>query len=133
VWRNELAGLTLTMLLYLGGERDLVRIVHPGEKPLKAKIARIDPERYRDLAEPTVQAVGKVFTRAIARWEIEHRSDEGVATGGTVRPHMRRAHSHLYWTGVGRRQPRVKFLLPISVRGGALVEEPEGTHVALVR
>lgn len=25
VWRNELAGLTLTMLLYLGGEPDLVR------------------------------------------------------------------------------------------------------------
>jgi len=133
VWRNELAGLTLTMLLYLGGEPDLVRIVHPGEKPLKAKIARTDPERYRDLAEPTVQAVGKAFTRAIEQWEIEHRGDEGVATGRTIRPHMRRAHSHLYWTGAGRKQPRVKFLLPISVRGGALVEEPEQTQVALIR
>ena len=69
VWRNELAGLTLTMLLYLGGEPDLVRIVHPGEKPLKAKIARTDPERYRDLAEPTVQSVGRDFTRAIEQWE----------------------------------------------------------------
>lgn len=46
---------------------------------------------------------------------------------------MRRARSHLYWTGRGRMQPRVKFLLPISVRGGALVEEPEGTQVATVR
>jgi hypothetical protein len=96
VWRNELAGLTLTMLLYLGGEPDLVRVVHPGEKPLKAKIARTDPERYRDLAEPTVQSVGKAFTHAIEQWEIEHRGDEGVATGRTVRPQMRRAHSHLY-------------------------------------
>jgi hypothetical protein len=93
VWRNELAGFTLTMLLYLGGEPDLVRVVHPGEKPLKAKIARSDPERYRDLAEPTVQSVGKAFTRAIEQWEIEHRGDEGVATGRTVRPHMRCAHS----------------------------------------
>jgi hypothetical protein len=133
VWRNELAGLTLTMLLYLGGEPDLVRVVHPGEKPLKAKIARTDPERYRDLAEPTVQSVGKAFTHAIEQWEIEHRGDEGVATGRSVRPHMRRAHSHLYWTGVGRKQPRVKFLLPISVRGGALVEEPAETQVVLVR
>jgi hypothetical protein len=54
----------------------------------------------------------------------EHRSDPGVESGRTVRPHMRRAHSHLYWTGEGRKQPRVRFLLPISVRGGRLVEEP---------
>ena len=46
---------------------------------------------------------------------------------------MRRAHSHLYWTGAGRKQPRVKFLLPISVRGGALVEEPEESQVTLMR
>ena len=82
VWRNELASLTLSILLYLGGEPDLVRIVHPGENPLKAKIARTDPERYRDLAE---------------------------------------------------KQPRVKFLLPISVGGAAVVEEPEETEVALIR
>jgi hypothetical protein len=37
---------------------------------------------------------------------------------------MRRAHSHLYWTGEGRQQPWVLFLLPISVKGGRLVEEP---------
>jgi hypothetical protein len=133
VWRIELAGLTLTMLLYLGGEPDLVRVIHPAEKPLKAKVARTDPERYRDLAEPIVQSVGKAFTRAIEQWEIEHSADEGVATDRTVRPHMRRAHSNLYWSGAGRKQPRVKFLLPIGVRGGAPVEEPEETHVALVR
>jgi hypothetical protein len=50
-----------------------------------------------------------------------------------VQPHMRRAHSHLYWTEAGRKQPQVKFLLPISVRGGALVEEPEEAHVTGVR
>ncbi len=38
---------------------------------------------------------------------------------------MRRAHSHLYWTGKGRELPRVRFLLPISVKGGKLIEEPE--------
>jgi hypothetical protein len=68
---------------------------------------RTDPERYRDLKEPAVHVVGKTFARAIERWEIEHRGDEGVASGRTVRPHMRRAHSHLYWTGEGRQQLRV--------------------------
>jgi hypothetical protein len=42
----------------------------------------------------------------------------------SAEPHMRRAHSHLYWTGEGRKETRVRFLLPISVRGGRLVEEP---------
>jgi hypothetical protein len=54
---------------------------------------------------------------------IEHRAIDGVATGGTVwRTYA--AHSHLYWTGPGRKQPRVKFRLAISLRG-ALVGEPE--------
>jgi hypothetical protein len=43
-----------------------------------------------------------------------------------------RAHSHLFWTGAGRAVPRVRFLLPISVKGGALVEEPEAPVVGKV-
>ncbi len=31
--------------------------------------------------------------------------DEGVASGRTIRPYMRRAHSHLYWTGPARAVP----------------------------
>jgi hypothetical protein len=124
VFDNDAVGLALTLLLYLGGDPDCVRIVHPGEKPIKESIRRRDPERYRDLSEPSTFAVGRTFARAIQRWEIEHRTDASVESGHTVRPHMRRAHSHLYWTGEGRKQPRVRFLLPISVRGGVLVEEP---------
>jgi hypothetical protein len=111
--------------LYLAGEPDIVRDVHPGERPIRESVRRRDPERYRDLTEPTIHAVGKTFTRLIERWEIEHSGDPGVATGRTVRPHLRRAHSHLYWTGVPREIPRVCFLLPIGVRGGRLVEEDE--------
>ena len=122
---SDLVGLVLTLLLYLAGEPDIVKLAHPGEKPLKPKLARTNPERYRDLSEPKIRAIGGNFARAIERWEIEHRNDQGVATGRTVRPHMRRAHSHLYWTGAGRKQPRVRFLLPISVHGGKLVEKSE--------
>jgi len=132
-WRGELAGLALTILLYLAGEPDLVRIIHPGARPLKPKLERSDPERYRDLREPALHAAGKAFARAIERWELEHRADEGAATGRTLRPHMRRAHSHLYWTGAGRRQPRVRFLLPISVKGGRLYEELEQPTAIKVR
>ena len=112
------------MLFYLAGDEDCVRIVHAGEKPIKESIRKRDYERYRDLSTAPTLAIGKTFARFIERWEIEHRSDPGVESGRTVRPHMRRAHSHLYWTGEGRKQPRVRFLLPISVRGAKLVEEP---------
>jgi len=85
-----------------------------------------DPERWKDLDEPATYSVGRDFARAIEWWEVEHRGDaRGDATGRLVRLHMRRAHSHLYWTGAGRAVPRVRFLLPLSVKGGALVEEPE--------
>ena len=107
LWRNSIAGLALTILLYFGGEPDVVRIVHPGERPaVKSKLERRDPERFRDLREPTHYAVGKEFSRPIERWEIGHRGDPGVETGRTMRPHMRNAHSHLYWTGPARTQPR---------------------------
>jgi hypothetical protein len=53
-------------------------------------------------------------------WEIEHRADEGVATG-----HLGRAYSHLHWTRFGRKVPESNSLLTISAHGGALVEELE--------
>lgn len=132
--QNPLSALALTILLYLAGEPDVVRIVHPGEKPLvKLAVQKCDPERYKDLIEPVIHAVGKSFTHAIERWEIEHPRESGDPTGRTVRPHTRRAHTHLYWTGEGRRTPRVRFLLPISVRGGKLIEEPETPRVSAIR
>ncbi|MGH7985545.1 MAG: hypothetical protein ACREQX_04580 [Candidatus Binataceae bacterium] len=47
----------------------------------------------------------------------------GDPSGRHLRSHMRRAHSHLYWTGQGREVQRVRFLLPVAVRGGKLVED----------
>lgn len=40
-------------------------------------------------------------------------------------PHIRGVEPELCWTGACRAVPRVRFLLPLSVKGGALVEEPE--------
>ena len=38
-------------------------------------------------------------------------------SGASKRPHMRRAHWHLYWSGEGRKVPRVKWISPIFVHG----------------
>ncbi|HZR47019.1 MAG TPA: hypothetical protein VFA47_09965 [Candidatus Manganitrophaceae bacterium] len=134
VFRSPIAGLVLTILLYLAGEPDLVRMVHPGERPEKeAKMRRSDPERWRDLHSPTSYDVGGSFRAAIERWEVEHLNKDGSGAGKSVRPHLRRAHAHLFWTGEKRGIPKVKFLMPISVKGGKLVEEAEGPSEQAIR
>jgi hypothetical protein len=44
----------LTVLLYLAGEPDVVKVVHPGERPaVKSKLERRAPKRFKDLREPS--------------------------------------------------------------------------------
>ncbi len=88
---------------------------------LKPRFERTDPGRWRgDLRDLALHAVGKTFAQAIERWELEHRGDAGLASERTIRPHLRPAHIATYtWTGAGREIPRVRFLLPISVKGDA--------------
>jgi hypothetical protein len=62
----------INLLLYLGGEPDVVHVVHPGDGPAIRAMQKRDPERYKDLHEPVIDAVGQSFTHAIEHWEIEH-------------------------------------------------------------
>ena len=124
VFHTDLPGLVLTVLLYLGGEPDIVRLVHPGAKPTRdARMQRREPERWKDLRAPAVFALGTAYRAAIERWEQEQAIERGEPTGRTVRPHVRRPHAHLYWTGPGRQAPRVRFLLPIPVKGAPMPAE----------
>lgn len=116
-WKNEVRGCINTVLYILGNE-DVVREVHPGGK--KTKIYQ-DPEKKRraeDLKDPDVHHVGKTYASALERWEETQESSRGDGRGPSKRPHVRAAHSHLYWTGEGRKTPVVKFLAPIQVHGG---------------
>ena len=45
--------------------------------------------------------------------------DSVTRRAAPVRPHMRRAHWHLYWTGEGRRIPKIKWVLPVFVKGSS--------------
>ena len=44
-------------------------------------------------------------------------------TGRTNRPHWRKAHWHYYWCGKGKKELRLKFLLPILVNGDRVNEK----------
>lgn len=110
----------LNAVLYINGNHDVVRAVHPGAKDRNGEVGRMAlrrERRARDLAKPDVCAIGSEFGAAIAHWEREAPRDEQAAGGGgwSVRPHLRRAHLHLYWTGPGRRVPRFRLVMPIVV------------------
>ena len=49
--------------------------------------------------------VGGRFVSAVRAYEAKEH-DYYTATGGHLRPHSRRAHWHIYWTGKGRTTPR---------------------------
>lgn len=135
-FRSDLARMAVILLLYLSGEPDLVRRVHPGTKPERdARMRRKDPERWADIREPTVWDVGVEYRKALERWEIEQAREIGGAHSPdrSVRPHMRRAHAHLYWTGPGKTEPQVKFLLPIAVKGKQAEEEAATPIIQSIR
>ncbi len=134
-FRSDLTRMAVILLLYLSGEPDVIRTVHPGAKPHRdARMRRKDPDRWADIREPTVWDVGVGYREALERWEIEQAREIAThSSDRSVRPHMRRAHAHLYWTGPGRTEPRVRFLLPIAVKGKREEEEAEGVGVQQIR
>ena len=119
--RLPLFRLLLNAILYIQGDDDVVATVHPGQRPTKSSKNPVKARRFQDLAIPRTFEVGSRYGAMIERWEIEEGKElgaEGEDTGRTVRPHLRAAHAHLYWTGPGRTEARVRFLPPIKVKGG---------------
>lgn len=134
---NRVVGGALNTLLYILGENEVAKVVHPGIKPA------VDPRKpigkaqrlAVDLAVPEELEIGGQYAaKAIEHWENEEQTEhqENTHSGHSVRPHIRSAHAHLYWTGPGREIPLVKYLPPIAVKG-ATGEERDGPSIAPVR
>lgn len=122
---NPIVRCAVNALLYILGDEDVVQQVHPGAPPA-ASAPRGRPitereERLRDLSEPAWYDVGRAYGAAIERWADAREAEAHGAGSGerSVRPHMRAAHAHLYWTGPGRTVPRVRYLPPIPVKAWA--------------
>lgn len=67
---------------------------------------------------PRWMQAGYVFGPQVGAARRLSTQPPAPGTGGTKRPHIRRLHHHLYWTGPGRTIPLVHLLWPIPVRGG---------------
>lgn len=123
----------INVLLYIAGDDDIVRIVgHMYPKPFKKHVkgAGSSPAALKELMEPPSEAeVGIRFQQALIQYVADEKTEKSDETGRTVRPHVRRAHPHLYWTGEGRQIPVVKYLPPVAVRGGKVIPVPSIRNV----
>ena len=111
-------GKHLNMLLYLmTQDADIVR---------KSPEPRIRGERRQTAAYSDVLYTGGYVGSAIRKAKTEserelkvYDSESKQETTYSVRPHIRKAHWHLYWTGPGKSIPKTKWILPIFVKGGS--------------
>ena len=117
-WRELLP--FLSVLLYLcSANRE---IQGPEGRAFQPPVPRVQHTRQGVRAHPADRIhawnvawrVGAAL-EAAERREREPSASTGASTGRSPKPHLRRAHWHLYWAGKGRAEPRVKWLPPIPV------------------
>lgn len=115
----------LPLLLYLASEEAEIRDRRDaGRRPERRR-----PER--DGGGPNWWEVGYRVGTVLGRAREPVSEGPTDATVGALRspaPHVRRAHYHLYWTGPGRREPRIRWLHPILVGDREGHELPPTIH-----
>ena len=84
---------------------------------MKSKFAETFPDKLEKL-------MAQKYPDRKAKTESERElkvydSESKQETTYSVRPHIRKAHWHLYWTGPGKSIPKTKWILPIFVKGGS--------------
>lgn len=86
-------------------------------KPPVDKRVRANPKKQRSNA--TVTEVGFRIGAELREYK-RSASTQGGRTGTAIRPHLRRAHWHRFWTGPldGERELVLKWLAPIFVNPG---------------
>lgn len=110
VVRSMLRRIISTLLYLCATNADL--------RPLPAPAARRAAKGTGRAAKPPrTIAVGYDVGAGLRAWRRSRPADHEPAavTDRHVRPHVRRAHPHLYWTGEGRKTPRVHWLWPIRI------------------
>lgn len=131
---QEILGAVINSILYILNDEDVVKSVHPGTKPEKTSKNPEKARKFQDIKDPDKYNVGREYVAVIEHWENEQgHESESVGSGRQVRPHMRAAHAHLYWTGKGREVPKVRYLPPIPVKGGRTPGDEDEPRVTKVK
>lgn len=105
----------LSMLVYLcSDEPDFSRTA---DVPRRRGRGAVKTAGYPDRVEvgSYIGGVIRMGRKAAEGPEADEIGPSG--SGSPKRPHMRRAHWHLYWSGEGRKVPRVKWISPVFIHG----------------
>ena len=125
----------LSLLLYLCsdcpdlGDREPPQYIEP--KIIKGR------NKWIPRQKPEVWNVGVRLGASIRHYrqgQSTAQDEDGSITGRTVRPHIRRAHWHGYWTGPKKESSRQKFIykwippIPVNVQSAEDGELPAVVH-----
>ena len=104
----------VSALLYLCSDEPDIAGRKPEDRPTRTGWERTLPSGKLEYGptSPRVWEVGREVSRKITAAMQQPDTQEGG-----VRLHVRRAHWHLYWTGRGRKDPRIRWLWPTLVGG----------------
>ena len=113
----------ISLLLYICSVN--AEIGEPGNRPARPrprktkKGQRLFPSQKSRTWDVGVR-MGAALRRARATSNTEGETTEEESSRSSPRPHVRKAHWHLYWTGPrsGEQNPTVKWLPPIPVSVG---------------
>ncbi|MBF0235868.1 MAG: hypothetical protein HQK65_22970 [Desulfamplus sp.] len=107
-----------SLVLYLcSSEPDIIQTSKNKRKVKKTK----NPKKQKR-ALPTEYRVGATIGATIRRAKENYSSSGATGTGSKKSPHIRKAHYHLYWTGKGRKIPKLNFVAPMTINIG---KEPD--------
>lgn len=134
---SERASLLFNLLLYIANDEDTVRHVGHVLRPMPKKQIRKARSEGLDTQEltqqPDILEVGLKFGAAIKRYaSVEETTHSDSGTGSSKKPHIRSAHSHLYWrndkesideNGKPLKIPIVRFLAPMAIKGGTTIND----------
>ena len=117
----ELAKIAIARLLVLVvTEPDVDNIDAPDQAPEPTQPGKRG--RWFAAQKPTTWDVGYRVGTALRQSQLDRTQLESDPTKqkNSPRPHVRKGHFHLYWTGPGRQEPKLRFVRPTLIGTGNL-------------
>ncbi len=120
--REQILSYIIQSVLYICSD-DITTTINNQANELKANMTKIKNKNI------TISEISYNIPEEdiLIKEDVDRRNkrvyDDHEYTGRTNRPHWRKAHWHYYWCGKGKKELRLKFLLPILVNGNRVNEK----------
>ena len=134
-WLRKYVGLVFNSLLYVCTDQPDVASYRPAfnkagkvKRSARRQVARPHPDDINEIVKLGFR-MGPALNEARRRREQDQTQQPGVGTSSRQPPHQRRGSYRTYWTGAGRRVPRLRWVAPYWVSQDLLDEVEAPTAV----